>query len=260
MNFIRARMAFGVPVTAGIAVVAVWYLYVYQGMMSSAAAAREELESYRSRADAASARGVPTEATLVAARGQLDARRKDLDALVAKTAFKPPKWALDTISSGQARAKFASLLSDEEKSFESLLKRSKTRLGFPDEPPDDAVAREYVLRLAIVSSILKVLQGPGVGVRSIEAIDPFADAFDSRQATGEEGAFLAPFRVKLAFRAPAEAAFNLMHQLQTKDAFFGLAEFSLVPPPAGGESLKVDLTLEGYDVDAAGALPSEQEE
>lgn len=260
MKFFKDRMGFGVPVTLGIAAIAAWYVFVYQGMATAAAGARSELDTLRGRAETATARGVPSEPSLASARAMLETRQKELDGLAAKAGFKPPKWAQDAIGAGAARAKFPSLLSDEEKAFEGLLKRSKTRLGFPEEPVDEAVAREYVLRLAMVSTLLKVLQGPGVNVKTIETIDPFADAFDSRAATAEEGAFIAPFRVKLTFRAPAKEAFNLLHQLQAKAAFFGLAEFTLTPPQSGGENLKVDLTVEGYVVDTKGALPTEAEE
>lgn len=250
--------AFTLPVGAGAAVFAIWYLFVYGAVRSDAQDKADSYDGLRLKAEALASAGVATPEALAEAQADLDRRRADLDAFVARAHFTLPPMVQAAIERGDGAAmKFSNdvTVQSEEFARKGLRLKGSTglALGFRVETPEEAVAGEYLARLAAVTQLLTALLE--AGVKDVAKIDPFDDRpYGAQESSFAPGLFLNGARIRISFAGSEKAVFAAIHRLQTASPYLAVLSFDTKQENLAEDELKTEMVVAMLRLDRDGAL------
>jgi hypothetical protein len=258
---------FGIPLSAGLAALALWSGLVWSPLKSSTVELTSRHAGLLGEAETLAAGGVAGPEALAEAQADLERRRADLAALAGRAGFRLPDWALQAVERGRAAFEFETRAPTEAEQFQSRGMKfrggASQPLGFAIERPAEPVAREQLVRLTAVIRIVQSLQESGV--TDVVRIEPFLDRPARDEPAFRPELFVNGVRIGVTFEAPSKAVFAALHRLEAPgegESYLPLLRFETTQKQAGRDWLEARLEAAVLEVQPDGALslapPEEQ--
>lgn len=226
---------------------------------AAAAGRRRAEQSLRQRLE----KGLPDEDTVGLARIELKRTRDLLASLVSEVNFreadryrKPENatwvehWNAEKMDVDRALKAQTATMVHTPKTFVSVL-----------EDPGEEMARELLLRLAVVERLVKV--AAEAKVERIDAVDmlPVSSAgIRKEDPVTRRGVFLNKYSVQMAFKGDQQSVFRVLHALQRKGAsFLAVENFAVDRRDPTKDMLDATLRVSLLRIDEKAPLEAKEE-
>lgn len=256
----REHKRFILAVLGAVAAIYLYHSYVIGGLGSSAKEIRETRERQQNELRGLLARGMPEEATVRRARGDVERARESLAGLiqdlsfVSPDAYTPPGGDSKKKHFDNMRVKVLDEL--QEKAGQRLLVFPAT-LEFPNLPDDysDALAAELLVRLAMVEHLAaRLIDGLGPNGGKVDAIETLHNAQAEKGAVSVETLFLNRVSVRFRFTADSRTVFSVAHGVQQRGKYLAVEQFDVQRADPTKDVFTADLVVTAIRLNPEGTL------